>query len=461
MRTTLHHNNSYLLEAIQNPIHGWNIRPGTFRVAQPYDRALSGQTLTSNVPNVDNDIQVLPTRKNIHPLPTTSRAHKKQKLSGRGPFSDANPDGILLQWIKSEYNELLVQEETQAFINSTLGNYFYGTYVDALVNETFAIDLVKLQPTLRLLKSGFISSSSLCVKNEEDESIIFDELHLNPGRNQIDLENVFETAVMNDCSSPSVLSFSTEGEPHYLIPPHSGFVVSDLDRIHGLKNIAQKGGGFDIIVMDPPWQNASVDRMDHYQTMDLYDLFKIPIPDLLRPYSYQDTTSGIVAVWITNRAKITTGGEPVLSLENTHRRAYEGILIGKQKSWSSQVSASPSEINDTPSNELQKLLVSVPAQHSRKPSLNVILEKEFFSMNHVHHLKPMPADSTKVSNSVPKIFKPLRKLELFARNLEEGVFSWGNEPIRYQYCGRHSNNKEYIQDGYFIPSNESALSSQI
>jgi len=62
--------------------------------------------------------------------------------------------------------------------------------------------------------------------------------------------------------------------------------------------------------MDPPWQNASVDRMSHYGTMDLYDLFKIPVPDLLRTErrasteDEQQECGGIVAVWVTNRAKV-------------------------------------------------------------------------------------------------------------------------------------------------------------
>lgn len=60
-----------------------------------------------------------------------------------------------------------------------------------------------------------------------------------------------------------------------------------------------------MIVMDPPWQNASVDRRSRYKTLDLYDLFKIPIPELLRKVDELNTkTSPIVAVWITNRSKI-------------------------------------------------------------------------------------------------------------------------------------------------------------
>jgi N6-adenosine-specific RNA methylase IME4 len=48
--------------------------------------------------------------------------------------------------------------------------------------------------------------------------------------------------------------------------------------------------------------------MGHYGTFDLYELFKIPIPDLLSPIASnngnQEGEGGVVAVWITNRAKI-------------------------------------------------------------------------------------------------------------------------------------------------------------
>ncbi|KAG0006266.1 Methyltransferase-like protein 4 [Entomortierella chlamydospora] len=313
--------------------------------------------------------------------------------------------------------------------------------------DTFALDLVKLQPTLRLIKSGFVSASD--VNLDMKDAIQFDEVQLKSGLQQLDISDIYETLIENNHHYPALITFPTEGEPRYLIPPLSGFVVSDLDRIHGLKSIGnmlilhnapRRNGGFNIIVMDPPWQNASVDRMAHYGTLDLYDLFKIPILDLLGAPKEQDLTDesgsrGIVAVWITNRAKvkkvvveklfpawglefvaqwswlkITTGGEPVLSLENGHRRAYEGVLIGKQK-------------------------------------------REFFPKSCV----PSPDSTSDLTAPVASgdeytTIKPLNRLELFARNLEEGVLSWGNEPIRYQYCGRGSEDTGITQDGYLVPS---------
>ncbi|KAF8975644.1 Methyltransferase-like protein 4 [Entomortierella lignicola] len=239
--------------------------------------------------------------------------------------------------------------------------------------------------------------------------------------------------------------------------------------------------------MDPPWQNASVDRMAHYGTLDLYDLFKIPIPELLRSPTQQSLTGeckpgGIVAVWITNRAKvkkvvleklfpawglefvahwswlkITTNGEPVLGLENEHRRAYEGILIGRQKSGLTRDNITSLSTNKT-TNLSKKLLVSVPSQHSRKPSLNAILEKEFFSKDCVQLTDIMSSSDTSVGGT-DELTNVLNKLELFARNLEENVISWGNEPIRYQYCGRGSEDTKITQDGYLVPSHCSVMRS--
>jgi len=88
--------------------------------------------------------------------------------------------------------------------------------------------------------------------------------------------------------------------------------------------------------------------------------------------------------------------------------------------------------------------VSVPAQHSRKPSISALLEEEFFSQNSAD-----PGATTNDNSIQGKM--SLNKLELFARNLEEGVFSWGNEPIRHQYCGRGLGRDQITQDGYLIP----------
>ncbi|KAF9403486.1 Methyltransferase-like protein 4 [Mortierella sp. AD011] len=478
MRIVLHHEDCYLLEAIQSPVQGWLVRPGTFRVSQPYDKP-STPHQQLNPPN-SSDLLAIDT---YHPSPPiVPRGHKKRKLSKlkENEKDIKDSDSVLLEWIQAAYHDLLVLDKTQSFINNMQGNYFYGSCVDAPASDTFALDLAKLQPTLRLIKSGFVSASD--VNLDIKDAIQFDEVQLKSGLQQLDLSDIYETLIENNHHCPALITFPTEGEPRYLIPPLSGFVVSDLDRIHGLKSIARRNGGFNIIVMDPPWQNASVDRMAHYGTLDLYDLFKIPIPDLLGAPKVQDLTGesesrGIVAVWITNRAKvkkvvveklfpawglefvaqwswlkITTGGEPVLSFENRHRRAYEGVLIGKQKVCPTKNNTATPQPLITPKVS-RKLLVSVPSQHSRKPSLNGILEKEFFSENCVPSPDSIPDLTAPVaSGDEDTTIKPLNRLELFARNLEEGVLSWGNEPIRYQYCGRGSEDTGITQDGYLVPS---------
>lgn len=142
--------------------------------------------------------------------------------------------------------------------------------------------------------------------------------------------------------------------------------------------------------------------------------------------------------------KVTTHGEPVLSLESRHRRPYEGILIGTRiSSCNTSASASTAELPETDKNNAsplsakKKLLVSVPSQHSRKPSIAQLLEQEFLPPNAGHNSS---------QDEGPK------RLELFARNLEEGFVSWGNEPIRYQYCGRRlSKGKLDVHDGFLVP----------
>lgn len=132
-----------------------------------------------------------------------------------------------------------------------------------------------------------------------------------------------------------------------------------------------------------------------------------------------------------------------MGLNNTHRKAYEGILIGRRVCSSSSLRKSEShssiELGQPtafPEGNLpetsKRLLVSIPSQHSRKPILGALLTKEFF-------------------NEADHGGNQLNQLELFARSLEEGVVSWGNEPLRYQYCGRDTKSGPKY-DGYLHPT---------
>ncbi|KAG0299788.1 Methyltransferase-like protein 4 [Dissophora globulifera] len=317
MTTALQHQDSVLLAPVQEPVRGWSIRPGTFRVARPYDTTAIATTDTA----IESMSSLAQSESQQPPHDSEdSRLRKRQRISKRAANCFQDPENDTVQWIESEFFPLINETVAQTLVREMRNDHFYGTFVHAPASHAFALDFVQLRPTLRLLRSGFQSTFDNVRENEprrssrkdrayQQDAIVFPEIHLSTGLQQLDLGDIYESAVVNDNSDPAIISFPSDGCPHYVIPPHSGFSVSDFDKIHGLTSIARERGGFDIIVMDPPWQNASVDRMAHYDTLDLYDLFKIPIPELLRvkrdkkteEESHQD---GVVAVWITNRAKV-------------------------------------------------------------------------------------------------------------------------------------------------------------
>lgn len=178
---------------------------------------------------------------------------------------------------------------------------------------------------------------------------------------------------------------------------------------------------FDLIVMDPPWPNRSVRRKrgSYHAANDLDEIREtlslIPIASHLAP-------EGLVAVWITNKAsvlelltsprglfaewglelvcewtwlKVTTAGEPIVSVDSTWRKPWERLLIAKKRG---------AELKRMPSQG--RVIVSVPDLHSRKPNLRPLFED---------------------------ILPPgYRALEVFARNLTAGWWSWGDEVLKFQ-----------------------------
>lgn len=116
---------------------------------------------------------------------------------------------------------------------------------------------------------------------------------------------------------------------------------------------------FDAVFIDYPWPNASARRSKSYEEVDIYDFYKIRLPDILAPAAA--TKPVLVAFWLTNHAKyrrfvsqklmpawkienpvnwfwvkVTAsaqedgsdgGGVPVWSLQGSSpRRCYEGRL---------------------------------------------------------------------------------------------------------------------------------------
>ncbi|KAF3767598.1 MT-A70-domain-containing protein [Cryphonectria parasitica EP155] len=193
-----------------------------------------------------------------------------------------------------------------------------------------------------------------------------------------------------------------------------GTVSSERDRF------AAEAPVFDLIVLDPPWPNRSARRKQrNYRVADSLGSIRetlslIPIAAHLAP-------DGLLAVWITNKAgvvelltgprglfaqwgleqvdewtwlKITTSGEPIVDVGSTWRKPWERILIARRRGSSRKPACRG------------RVLVSVPDLHSRKPNLRGLFEDVLVPSN--------------------------KGLEIFARNLTAGWWSWGDEVLKFQ-----------------------------
>ncbi|XP_063155215.1 N(6)-adenine-specific methyltransferase METTL4 [Candoia aspera] len=208
----------------------------------------------------------------------------------------------------------------------------------------------------------------------------------------------------------------------YLFPPRSAFLLSDISCMQPLLNSKKKYG---IIVIDPPWENKSVKRSNRYGFLSHWQIKGIPVPALAAP-------NCLVVTWVTNRqkhlrfvknelyphwsihgavewfwVKITKSGEFVIPLDSLHKKPYEILVLGRVQG-NTDVPLRLSEDEELPAIPDQKLIVSVPCTlHSHKPPLSEILKE---------YTKP-----------------DVECLELFARNLQPGWTSWGNEVLKFQH----------------------------
>jgi N6-adenosine-specific RNA methylase IME4 len=177
---------------------------------------------------------------------------------------------------------------------------------------------------------------------------------------------------------------------------------------------------FDLIILDPPWPNRSARRIRaSYATAYNLDATR----DLLSriPISAHLSMNGHVAVWVTNKhsltelltspnglfafwglekvaewvwLKVTSSGEPIFDVESSWRKPWERLLIARRRGRQG------GPLGD------RRVLIGVPDVHSRKPNLRCLFD-EILPTEH-------------------------KALEVFARNLTVGWWSWGDEVLRFQ-----------------------------
>ncbi|KAK9905667.1 hypothetical protein WJX75_004219 [Coccomyxa subellipsoidea] len=236
--------------------------------------------------------------------------------------------------------------------------------------------------------------------------------------------NLFDTLIKNTNDAERVASAFNK---QVLIPSRCRFLISDVTRLQPLLAGVPEGG-FDCVVMDPPWENKSAKRSGHYPTLPSRHLLSVPIARLLKQ------EGGLLAMWVTNRErlrrfvdqellpkwgleqvatwfwlKVTNSGQLVSPLEVAHRRPYEVLLLARPRSSNASGGAVCQEqCRAVP----DMVFFAVPGDHSRKPHLGRLLRR---------HLPAHPAC-----------------LEMFARELGADWTSWGNETLHFQTLDRFS-----------------------
>lgn len=223
-------------------------------------------------------------------------------------------------------------------------------------------------------------------------------------------------------------------ERSFLIPSRCVFILSSIQQgLHVFETASKASGGipsvidpglFDFILLDPPWPNRSVRNAKVYKTserqLELHPFYRtLPI------ISQHLSPSGVVAVWMTNKRairqsalrslrsigldlceewvwlKTTVNGEPVTAIDGLWRKPYEVLLL-----FSHQITlnGSKDELPEYPEVK-RRVIIAVPGMHSRKPCLNELLK--------------------------PLMPQKYRALEVFARNLTAGWWSWGDEVLKF------------------------------
>ncbi|XP_024521979.1 methyltransferase-like protein 2 isoform X2 [Selaginella moellendorffii] len=213
-------------------------------------------------------------------------------------------------------------------------------------------------------------------------------------------------------ASSSAEEVASSAGSDFLLPKNSRFLMTDFSEIHRLIPDSPSTG-YNLIIIDPPWENKSVHRRSIYPTLPNKYLMSLPLQQLVH------SSGALIGLWITNREKlhqfvekelfpawklipvgvwywlkITDAGAMVSELDLNHHKPYECLLVA---------GTLMQDHNDVPH---RRVAITVPGQHSRKPPLGVLL-----------------------ADFAPK---PVRALELFAREMNANWTSWGNEPLRFQ-----------------------------
>ncbi|KAG9241791.1 MT-A70-domain-containing protein [Calycina marina] len=255
------------------------------------------------------------------------------------------------------------------------------------------------------------------------ERVISDEQHHSEQEEQEDASK-YEILTLQNPTSELILHAINPSGLAVSLPPHSTTIQGEIK--HTLHIFTISAPKFDIVVLDPPWPNRSARRKNSYFTSygkrEIHDLLlSLPLPTHL-------ANNAIVAVWVTNKpafrdmlleeggvfdawgvqlveewvwVKVTASGVPICGLDSRWRKPYEILLLARK--LPRPVFGGVAEVD-------RRVVISVPDIHSQKPSLKGLFEDVFGKEEGTYE-----------------------GLEIFARNLTSGWWSWGNEVLKFQF----------------------------
>ncbi|CAK7567036.1 MAG: hypothetical protein SEPTF4163_004994 [Sporothrix epigloea] len=239
-----------------------------------------------------------------------------------------------------------------------------------------------------------------------------------------------------------------------LVPPGARYLNGSIADLRD--EFIAKAPQFDLIVLDPPWPNRSARRRQQGQRSKTgasnevngadhgYNTVRNmgALSDLLKqiPAGSKLTETGFIAVWVTNKPscealltdskhgvfrawgvelvatwtwlKVTTRGEPIVSVDSHWRRPWERLLLARRLGSEAAVRGA----GKAKALPLNRVIVGVPDVHSRKPHLRRLMSPFLAPTSPGDHIKDVHCG-----------------LEIFARNLTAGWWSWGDEVLLFQH----------------------------
>ncbi|XP_024521989.1 methyltransferase-like protein 2 isoform X4 [Selaginella moellendorffii] len=155
-------------------------------------------------------------------------------------------------------------------------------------------------------------------------------------------------------ASSSAEEVASSAGSDFLLPKNSRFLMTDFSEIHRLIPDSPSTG-YNLIIIDPPWENKSVHRRSIYPTLPNKYLMSLPLQQLVH------SSGALIGLWITNREKlhqfvekelfpawklipvgvwywlkITDAGAMVSELDLNHHKPYECLLVAGPQRCSSQ-----------------------------------------------------------------------------------------------------------------------------